>query len=277
MMITTGDNVKKQKTEEIKAKPKTLKRKKPWLQDWIEAILFAFVVAMVIRNYTFQNFKIPSSSMESTLLIGDYLVANKVKYFFQDPKREDIITFRYPANPPEPEPRDQFVKLLPPLYWNKAEAVNFTPPGITFMHLTYYTKMNIVKRVIAMPGETVEIRNKVVYINGKAFDRPYQQYIDPGIFDQGIVIPEIRDYWIEHKEGWADPDRFMMNRDWFGPVKVPAGHYFVMGDNRDVSADSRYWGFLGREDITGTPAIIFWSRDQETGEYRWDRVFRLVH
>lgn len=72
------------------------RRRKPWLQDWIEAILFAFVVAMIIRNYTFQNFMIPSPSMEKTLLTGDYLVANKLKYYFTDPKREDIVTFRFP-------------------------------------------------------------------------------------------------------------------------------------------------------------------------------------
>src|SRR5690606_32400254 len=79
-------------------------RRKPQLQDWAEAILFAFVVEMIIRNYTFQNFMIPSSSMEKTLLTGDFLVANKLKYYFTDPKREDIVTFRYPKieeNTPE--------------------------------------------------------------------------------------------------------------------------------------------------------------------------------
>ena len=98
---------------------KKIKRRKPWLQDWIEAILFAFVVAMIIRNYTFQNFVIPSSSMEKTLLVGDYLVANKLKYFFKDPQREDIVTFRYPkigeGTPEHPKSKDDFVRLFHPL------------------------------------------------------------------------------------------------------------------------------------------------------------------
>ncbi len=258
-------------------KTRVIKRKKPWLQDWIEAILFAFVVAMIIRNYTFQNFKIPSSSMESTLLIGDYLVANKVKYFFTDPKQEEIITFRYPADPIEPEPREDFIKILPPIYWNKEEFASGDPSHLTLFHLTYYSKKNVVKRVIGMPGDVVELRDKVVYINGKVFQHTYEQYIDPQKMVLEDIVPDIRDYWTDNKDGWATPDHFMMNRDWFGPVKVPAGKYFVMGDNRDVSADSRYWGFLDRKDITGTPAVIFWSRDQLSGEYRWDRVFRLVH
>jgi len=269
-----GDAVKQQKQPDVKVK--IAKRKKPWLQDWIEAILFAFVVAMIIRNYTFQNFKIPSSSMESTLLIGDYLVANKVKYFFEDPKQQEIITFRYPADPIEPQPREDFIKILPPIYWNKTEFQSSDPSRLTLFHLTYYSKKNVVKRVIGMPGDVVELKDKVTYINGKPFQHPYEQYIDENMKPDDIV-PDIRDYWEQHRDNWADKDHFMMNRDWFGPVKVPQGEYFVMGDNRDVSADSRYWGFLDRKDITGTPAIIFWSRDQLSGEYRWNRVFRLVH
>lgn len=229
--------------------------KKNSIQDWVEAILFAFVVAMVIRNYTFQNFKIPSSSMESTLLIGDYLVANKLKYFFEDPKREDIVTFRYPADPIEPEPRDNFVKLLPPIYWNK-----------TTHFFTYYAKKNVVKRVIGMPGDTVEVRDKQVYINHKPFIRKYAQFIDPNTYPRY----EENEYSIR----WAN-GQFMGSRDNFGPVIVPKDCYFAMGDNRDVSADSRYWGFLERKDITGTPMIIFFSVSED-GEKRWDRVFKLV-
>lgn len=243
----------------MKNKEKTIKIRKNTIQDWVEAILWAFVVAMVIRNYTFQNFKIPTSSMESTLLIGDYLVANKMKYFFTEPKREDIVTFRYPADPIEPEPREQFIKLIPPVYWNKDK--NF---------FTWYEKKNVVKRVIGMPGDTVEIKDKEVYINGQLFDKEYEQYLDYRI------IP--REY--SHIQWTPDLAKEQKNevigsRDNFGPVVVPKGKYFVMGDNRDLSADSRYWGFLDRKDITGTPLLIFFSKSEE-GENRWDRSFRII-
>lgn len=214
---------------------KKIVRKKNWIQDWLEAILFAFVVAMIIRNYTFQNFKIPTSSMESTLLIGDYLVANKLKYYFTEPKREDIVTFRYPADPEEPEPRDRFVKLLSPIYWSKDKSF-----------LTYYERKNVVKRVIGLPGDTIHIVDKKVYINGEPHFGGYEQFASVGAYRR--------------------PD--------YGPVVVPEGQYFVMGDNRDYSADSRHWGFLERSDITGTPLFIFWSSGREG--VRRERIFNKI-
>ncbi|HOD53737.1 MAG TPA: signal peptidase I [Candidatus Cloacimonadota bacterium] len=243
----------------MKNENKIVKIRKNSIQDWVEAILWAFVVAMIIRNYTFQNFKIPSSSMESTLLIGDYLVANKMKYFFTDPKREDIVTFRYPADPLEPEPREQFVKILPPVYWDKEKHF-----------LTWYEKKNVVKRVIGMPGDTVEVRDKDIYINGELFKKNYEQYMDYR------VIP--RDYAHIQWDPIMSKDQkgiVMGSRDNFGPIVVPQGKYFVLGDNRDLSADSRYWGFLDRKDITGTPLLIFFSRSED-GETRWNRSFKLI-
>ncbi|HOD17946.1 MAG TPA: signal peptidase I [Candidatus Cloacimonadota bacterium] len=266
--------------------PPKFHKRKPWAQDWIEAILFAFVVAMIIRNYTFQNFKIPSSSMEKTLLIGDYLVADKVKYYFTDPKRDDIVTFRYPkieAGTPEGNP-EQFIKIFPPLFLNKEFAFKRDP--ITFMHITYYARKNIVKRVIGMPGDTVQVKDKIVYLNGKPYVRGYECYGEPYPYDrpqeiitrtfpQGMWMPGM-DYWKNY------PGSSTWNRDWFGPVVVPAGKYFVMGDNRDVSEDSRYWGFLDRKDITGTPWLIFYSYGIEYNQIydhphaRWDRMFRRI-
>ncbi len=211
-------------------------RKKHWIQDWIEAILFAFVVAMIIRNYTFQNFKIPTGSMESTLLVGDYLVANKLKYYFTEPAREDIVTFRYPADPEEPEPRELYTRLIPPIYWN--HQTNF---------FTYYERKNVVKRVMGMPGDTIQMINKDLYVNNELHVGGYEQHLD---------------------------NRTHPQRDNFGPIVVPEGKYFVLGDNRDFSADSRHWGFLEREDITGTPLFIFFSFGQEG--IRWDRVFTFI-
>ncbi|MEA1972054.1 MAG: signal peptidase I, partial [Candidatus Cloacimonadota bacterium] len=169
----------------FKRKVKKIQRKKPEVQEWIEAILFAIVVAMIIRNFTFQNFKIPSSSMENTLLIGDYLVANKVKYFIQDPERGDIVTFRYPADPKIPgEPTidtpedtsDDYIKIFPPIYWNKNDL--FSLKKFTLFHLMYYGKKNVVKRVIGMPGDTIEIIQKQVYLNGEPFEEDYKVHKD---------------------------------------------------------------------------------------------------
>jgi len=253
-----------------KKKVKPIKRKKGSFQDYLEAILFAFVVAMLIRNYTFQNFKIPSSSMEKTLLIGDYLIGNKLKYFFTDPEREDIVIFYYPADPEHPQPEERFLRISGPIYWDK-EA--WLPK--------WYSKKNIVKRVIGMPGETIEVIDKQVYINGEKYTHPNEQYID------SRIIPKSAGGCT-----WNDGVCYG-SRDNFGPVTVPEGEYFVMGDNRDVSGDSRYWGFLPRKDITGTPAIITFSKGEppieemryyylkQQGMYnekqsvRWERTFRI--
>lgn len=232
-------------------KEKVIKFKKNPVQDWIDAILWAFVVAMIIRNYTFQNFKIPSSSMESTLLVGDYLVANKMKYFFTEPKRGEIVTFRNPDDPLEPEPRNRFVKIIPPIYWSKDN--NF---------FTWYEKKNVVKRVIGMPGDTITVKNKHIYINGNIFTTGNEQYLDYRVFPKEII-----------QCVWNDIP--MGSRDNIGPVIVPENNYFVLGDNRDLSLDSRFWGFLNRKDITGTPAMIFFSRS-DSGEIRLERSFTFI-
>ncbi|MBN2828729.1 MAG: signal peptidase I, partial [Candidatus Cloacimonetes bacterium] len=262
--------------------------------DWVEALLFAFVVAMIIRNYTFQNFKIPSESMVKTLLIGDYLVANKVKFFFTDPKRGDIVTFRYPVDPPNPRDlkdtqnpiskyADKLKPLYPPLYINEGAFIDL--PAWTLFGITYYAPRNVVKRVIGLPGDEVEMRDKTVYVN----DQPYSPHTE------SYYLPEQFRQNYNRTEEWADGSLHTFNFDNFEKIKVPEGKYFVMGDNRDYSADSRYWGFLDRESITGTPAFIFFSEGEDINrvEYRnrnpqysrnlpvknikrWDRVFKLI-
>lgn len=219
---------------------KKIKRKKGTIQEYVEAILFAFVVAMVIRNYTIQTFKIPSSSMEKTLLIGDYLIGNKLKYFFVDPQREDIVTFYMPTDTIEPEPREKYARILGPIYLNKEN-----------WKLVWHQKKMIVKRLIGMPGDKIEVKNKQVFLNDKPYNIPEAEFIDSRIIprEQGNII------W---NNKWYQNTR-MGSRDNFGPVIVPDSLYFVMGDDRDVSYDGRFWGFLDRKSITGTPAIIYLS------------------
>lgn len=136
--------------------------------------------------------------------------------------------------------------------------------------MTWYEKKNVVKRVIGLPGDVVEVKDKDVYINGELFKKDYEQYLD------NRTIP--REYshiqW-NSKLSQGQKEIIMGSRDNIGPIVVPEGKYFVLGDNRDYSADSRYWGLLDREDITGTPLIIFFSRSDD-GENRWERSFKLI-
>jgi signal peptidase I len=161
---------------------------KRWLFDWLETIVVAFVMALVIRAFFFQVFWIPSSSMEPTLDIKDRIIVNKVSYYFREPRRQEVIVFRQVA--PEGAP-----------------------------------KRDLIKRLIGLPGETLEIKDGVIYINGNPLE-----------------------------------EKHPMNQDYanFGPLVVPPDAYFVMGDNRPASADSRYWGFLPKENVIGPAFLCIW-------------------
>ena len=197
--------------------------KKSTLREYFESIVIAVILALFIRTFVVQAFKIPTGSMEETLLIGDHLLVNKF-VFGPAPtaaerallpigtiKRRDILVFKYPEEPDR----------------------------------------DFIKRVIGLPGETVELREKKVYINGTALDEPYVHF---------LTAP-------------AGPSEFhevtsFDVRERFGPVTVPADHYFMMGDNRDNSQDSRYWGFLPRENIKGKSLVIYWSYQAEREDYQ---------
>jgi signal peptidase I len=161
---------------------------KSWLFDWAETIIVAFVMALIIRAFFLQVFWIPSSSMEPTLDIKDRIVVNKVIYHFRSPRRQEIIVFRQVA--PEGTP-----------------------------------KKDLIKRLMGMPGEILQIKKGVVYIN----DNPV-------------------------------PETHAMNPDFanFGPVTIPSDSYFVLGDNRPGSADSRYWGFLPQKNVIGPAFLRIW-------------------
>ncbi len=177
-------------------------------REYAEALAIAVVLALVIRTYIIQAFKIPSGSMEETLQIGDHLLVNKFIYgtklpftdtrilALRDVQRGDVIVFRYPEDE---------------------------------------TKF-FIKRVIGLPGDTIEVVNKVVYLNGEPYITPTAHNDDPNIYPAEL-----------------------MPRDNLGRVTVPDDSYFVMGDNRDHSLDSRYWGFVKRQKIQGKAVIIYWS------------------
>lgn len=219
----------KGKTKKLKSKTMTGKeiqaKKKSGLRENIEAILVAIVLAMFIRTFVVQAFKIPSGSMKETLQIGDHILVNKfiygVKLPFVDktiipikePKRGDIVVFKFPLDPDK----------------------------------------DFIKRVIGVAGDVIKIRNKKLYVNGELQNHPFAMYTDPHIF-QGKLQP----------------------RDNLGPITVPPDSLFVMGDNRDNSHDSRFWGFVNLTAVKGKAFIIYWSWNSEDFGVRWGRIGDLL-
>jgi signal peptidase I len=190
-----------------------------------EAILVAIVIALFIRTFLVQAFKIPSGSMKPTLQIGDHILVSKFIYGvkipylntvllpIKNPQRGDIVVFKYPLDP----------------------------------------KKDFIKRVIGLPGDVVELRDKAVYINRQRLNH------DVGVYsDSHIIAGNLRP------------------RDNLGPITVPSGGLFVMGDNRDESYDSRFWGFVPLRDVSGKAFIIYWSWDSDDFKVRWGRLAGLL-
>jgi len=193
--------------------------------EYAEAIIIAILTAFFIRTFIVQAFKIPSGSMKPTLLIGDHILVNKFIYgvkipfirknliSISEPKRGDIIVFIYPED----------------------------------------RSKDFIKRVIGVGGDTIEIRNKKIFLNGLPFQDTHGVYVDD------FIIP-----------GTIQP------RDNFGPMTVPKGAVFTMGDNRDQSYDSRFWGVVDLKDVLGKAFIMYWSWNREDHNVRWSRLGRLV-
>jgi len=192
-------------------------------RESFESIVIAVILALFVRTFVVQAFKIPTGSMENNLLIGDHLLVNK---FVFAPgvsslerallpmgviHRGDVVVFKYPVDP----------------------------------------SRDFIKRVIGLPGETLELREKKVYINGQPLDEPYAHYIEtptsPAEFREVTSMDVLKNY---------------------GPVTVPSDQYFMMGDNRDNSADSRFWGFLRRDFVKGRALVIYWSYEAERDDYQ---------
>lgn len=234
--------------EKSKAKPK---KKKSVVREWIDAIIFAGIAAIIIRTFILQTFKIPTGSMESTFLAGDFLIANKFVFYFKEPEQFEPIIFKYPGDPYHPG-RDRYAKIIRPIYWDKK---NF--------FFKYYKRRDFIKRIIGVPGDTLEIIDKNVYINGKYIKENYVQHVD-------FRVKPKNEGRLYNQNG-----KFLGSRDNFGPIVIPEGKYFVMGDNRDNSHDSRYWGFLDRKFINGIPMILYWSWDNHH-HIRWRRLLKII-
>jgi signal peptidase I len=225
--------------------PKSVGR---WAWEWLKSIAVALVIWMVLRTLLIEAFRIPSSSMERTLLVGDFLFVNKALYgaevplvhahlpAFREPRRGDIVVFD-----------------------------SKTQEGV-----------KVVKRLIGMPGDTLEMRQAVLYRNGVAQREPYVEHIDSA---SDTADPEMRPWQLANLLPRVDRNRYQPTRDNWGPLVVPRDSFFVMGDNRDNSYDSRYWGFVGRNVIRGRPLFVYYSFDSEPWRVlpfitaiRWGRI-----
>ena len=213
-----AENVKQQNVEIVKTKST--------LREYVEAIGMALLLALFIRTFIVQAFKIPSGSMIPTLLIGDHILVNKLSYGLRipivghylielgKPQRGDVVVFIYPED----------------------------------------RSKDFIKRVIGLEGDLVEIRGKKVYLNNEPIEDPHAHFEEKDVRGGGIYV-----------------------RDNFGPVRVPAHHIFVMGDNRDKSYDSRFWGFVNLDDVRGKAFVIYWSWDGNDRWVRWERTFNLIY
>ena len=216
------------------------------LWDWTRSILVAFVLFLVIRTFVVEAFKIPTSSMENTLLVGDFLLVNKAVYGAEIPGTDlHLPAFDQP---------------------DRGDVVVFNPP--------HEPGKNYVKRLVGMPGDTLEMRDKTVMVNGRPLQEPYARYIDR----QGDAVHPDMSWQSNHLI--AGPGKeYHPTRDNWGPIVVPDHAFFVLGDNRDNSEDSRYWGFVPRESIRGRPWFVYYSFDPRGAEsapwvaaVRWGRI-----
>ena len=207
---------------------------KSTVREYFESIVIAVILALFVRTWVVQAFKIPTGSMENNLLIGAHLLVNKFVFGptataldrailpVRDVRRGDILVFKYPEEP----------------------------------------ERDFIKRIIGLPGETLELRAKTVYINGKPLDEPYVHFLTAASAGSEVTSADVRER--------------------YGPVTVPPDQFFVMGDNRDNSQDSRYWGFLPRGHVKGKALMIYWSYEGDDmgsifTKVRWERLLHQIH
>jgi signal peptidase I len=225
-----------------------------WFDSWMRSLGMALVLFLIIKTFFFEAFQIASGSMTRTLLTGDFLFVNKLLYGaqipgtsarlpgFREPRRSDVIVFAYPRDP----------------------------------------NQDYVKRVIGTPGDTVEMRNGRVRVNGAPLIEPYVQRIDPANDVMNAEFEWQRPYYLT--DSFQDRRDYHPSRDTWGPLVVPADKYFVLGDNRDDSSDSRYWGFVDATAVKGRTLLVYFSYDRDAHDalpwltdIRWSRLGSLIH
>jgi signal peptidase I len=232
-----------------------------WLKNLVREWAPVIVAVLLIRSFVVEAFMVPTGSMLNTIFIGDMMLVNKFVYGakvpFTDrtivpvssPKRGDIVIFRFPLDPDVPPGASRiFPAKLPllPLFWNKTKGF-----------FQWYTPLALVKRCVAVAGDTVECRDKQLYVNGTLQVEPYVQHLDTRTFP-GLAEPG------DFQQRWEGLRFFRTElapyvRDQFGPVVVPPGCIFVMGDNRDNSEDARFFGPLELRHVRGKPLVIYMS------------------
>ena len=200
--------------------------RKSTVREYFESLVVAVILALFVRTFGFQAFKIPTGSMEPNLLVGDHLLVNKFVFGptvgglerallpMREVERGEVLVFKFPEDP----------------------------------------ERDFIKRVIGLPGEVLEYKEQRVFINGMPLVEPYAHYQLPASAEGGSGDPRVH----------------------YGPVTIPAGHYFMMGDNRDDSQDSRYWGFMPATYIKGRALFIYWSFGGPQGT-RWSRLLHQIH
>jgi len=202
-----------------------MKKNRSKVREYAEAIIIAVIIALFVRTFVVQAFKIPSGSMKPTLQIGDHILVNKFIYGVKIPYiQKTLIPIR------EPEREDIVVFLFP-----QDRTKDF------------------IKRVIGVGGDVIEIRDKKIFLNGSPCSDIH------GVHTDNLILPSS-----------------IQPRDNMGPVKVPAGYIFVMGDNRDQSYDSRFWGFVKLKDVMGRAFIIYWSWNGNDHRVRWKRFGKIL-
>lgn len=211
--------------------------------EWCRSALIAFALFLVIRAFLVEAFTIPTASMEKTLLVGDFLVVNKAVYGAEVPG----TSLRLPA----------FREL------ERGDVIVFTPP--------HDPGRNYVKRVVGVPGDVIEMRAKTLYLNHARVDEPYVRHVDPR---RDEFHPDMA-WQADFLSGNHEAAPYRPTRDNWGPIQVPGHGYFVLGDNRDNSEDSRYWGFVDKDSVRGRPWFVYYSFDASSdGEAPWVRDVR---
>ena len=188
------------------------------IPKWLKELVLVIIIVLFIRAFLVQAYNIPSGSMKPTLLVGDFILVNKLVYKFSEPQRGDIVVFKWPINP----------------------------------------EIDFIKRIIGMPGDTIEVIGERVFINGQELPLRFVGKIEEDGTTK-LIYEETLPNGVKHKIALYE-NPYIFRKD-IEPTKIPEGYYFVMGDNRDNSEDSRYWGLLPRENIVGKAFVVYFSGD----------------